>query len=88
MRSIIGRLTLPGFLAVLAGCQTERAQLPSCPEPGGRILALAFDADWTPWSAPVRLDAPVNDPLANDRRRERHLDGDAHAQRAPSRRSE
>lgn len=66
MRSIIGRLTLPGLLAVLAGCQTEGARLPSGPEPGGRILALAFDAERTPWSAPVRLDAPVNDPLANE----------------------
>lgn len=51
-------------LALLAACQAESARLPS--EPGGGITAQAFSSERTPWSAPVRLEAPVNIPTAND----------------------
>ncbi len=66
MRSTISRLTFPALLTVLAACQTERTLLPPATESGEGIRALAFGAERTPWSEPVRLDAPVNDPLANE----------------------
>lgn len=44
-------------IALLVACQTESARLPS--EPAGSPTAHAFSSERTPWSAPVRLDAPV-----------------------------
>lgn len=60
----IARLVALAPLAVLVACHPESGRLPS--EPGGGPSAMAFSSERTPWSAPVRLDAPVNSPTAND----------------------
>lgn len=60
----IARLVALAPLAVLVACQTESGRLPS--EPGDGLTAQSFSSERTPWSAPVRLDAPINLPTAND----------------------
>jgi hypothetical protein len=49
-------------VALVVACQTDSARLPF--EPG--LTAMAFSSERTPWSTPVRLDAPVNSPTANE----------------------
>ncbi len=62
MTRLIPRIVLPTVVALLAACQTESTRLLSEPDPG--ILASSFGTERTPWSEPVRLDAPVNDATA------------------------
>lgn len=69
----IARLVALAPLAVFIACQPESGRHPS--EPGDGPSAQAFAADRTPWSTPVRLDAPVNSPTANDQGPALSLDG-------------
>jgi len=64
MRSKSVRSILIFTLAPLIACGTESARVPS--EPGSGLSAQRFSAEQTPWSAPARLDAPVNSPSANE----------------------
>lgn len=47
-------------LAFLGACTTDSRDVPSAPGP--RILAHRFGSDWSAWSDPIHLDAPVNSP--------------------------
>jgi hypothetical protein len=64
MRSNSVRSILIFTLTLLIACGTEPARVPF--EPGSDLSAQRFSAERTPWSAPVRLDAPVNSPTANE----------------------
>jgi hypothetical protein len=51
-------------LALLLACSSESARIPSEAVTG--LSAQRFSSERTPWSAPVRLNAPVNSPTANE----------------------
>jgi WD40 repeat protein len=57
---------LPGLLVVVApsvvlfACGTESSTLPVDSGPASGILAQRFASEWSPWSEPVNLGAPVN----------------------------
>src|SRR5438552_3272939 len=50
------------LLTLLVACATDSGTLPSQPGPALRILAQRIASDWSPWSDPVHLDAPINSP--------------------------
>src|SRR6058998_4109872 len=50
------------LLTLLVACATDSGTLPSQPGPALRILAQRLASDWSPWSDPVHLDAPINSP--------------------------
>src|SRR6266545_4655570 len=64
MRRKSVRLILIFTLTPLIACGTESTVVPS--GPGNGLNAQRFSAERTPWSEPVRLDAPVNSPTANE----------------------